>query len=201
MAAFSLLSVLSAQAANIKISALPFSITASGTYVLTGNLSYTGSSAAIGISAPMAGAVILDLKGFTITNTGGALNGGINAVLINAQQEVTSPVTIRNGTITGFTSAIFGNRVSDIIVNNLNFNQNVLGVEFESSANSNINNCQFNGFSALGVTYGISDRNSPGGNSYNNNTFINISQQLTEFSSMDTTVVLSHCQFAAPPSN
>jgi hypothetical protein len=36
-ATFSLLSVLSAQA-NIKISALPFTITAPGTYVLTGNL-------------------------------------------------------------------------------------------------------------------------------------------------------------------
>jgi hypothetical protein len=46
MAAFGLLSALSAQSANIKISSLPFNITAPGTYVVTGNLTFPATTAA-----------------------------------------------------------------------------------------------------------------------------------------------------------
>jgi hypothetical protein len=81
-ATFSLLSVLTVQAANtqlattqsaktstIPISYLPFNITAPGTYVLTRNLTYNGGSSgtAITISTTVAGPVVLDLKGFTIS--------------------------------------------------------------------------------------------------------------------------------------
>lgn len=68
MAAFGLLSALSAPAANIKISSLPFAITVPGTYVVTGNLTFPGTTnAAITISTDIPGPVIVDLKGFTLT--------------------------------------------------------------------------------------------------------------------------------------
>jgi hypothetical protein len=67
MAAFGLLSVLSAQAVTIKISSLPFAITAPGTYVLTGNLTSPSASDAITIDASVTGPVVVDLKGFTLT--------------------------------------------------------------------------------------------------------------------------------------
>jgi hypothetical protein len=67
------LSTLAAQSANIKISSLPFAITAPGTYVVTGNLSSSEiqNVAAITISTSISGPVILDLKGFTLTGSGG----------------------------------------------------------------------------------------------------------------------------------
>jgi hypothetical protein len=73
MAAFGLLSALSAQAANIKISSLPFAITAPGTYVVTGNLTFAATTnvAAITISTAIQGPVIVDLKGFTLTGGAG----------------------------------------------------------------------------------------------------------------------------------
>ena len=79
MAALSLLSVLSAQAANMTISYLPFAITAPGTYVVTKNLSFSSpNSAAITISTALSGPVVLDLKGFTLTGGGyNNINAGI----------------------------------------------------------------------------------------------------------------------------
>ena len=80
-AAFALImSALSAQSANIPILALPFKITAPGTYVLTRNLIYSlaanvapGSPGspppAITISSTTPGQIVLDLKGFSITGT------------------------------------------------------------------------------------------------------------------------------------
>jgi hypothetical protein len=73
MAAFGLLSALSAQAAIINIPSLPFAITATGTYVVTGNLTFpvTTNVAAITISTAIQGPVIVDLKGFTFTGAAG----------------------------------------------------------------------------------------------------------------------------------
>ena len=80
-AAFALImSALSAQSADIPILALPFKITAPGTYVLTRNLIYSlaanvapGSPGspppAITISSTTPGQIVLDLKGFSITGT------------------------------------------------------------------------------------------------------------------------------------
>jgi hypothetical protein len=215
MAAFSLLSVLTihsvtaqtpaaqaTKATSIPISYLPYTITAPGTYVLTRNLSYTGTQAAIGISEAVGGPVVLDLKGFTIMNTAGA-NTGSYCIFLDLQKLGSNPTTIRNGTITGFVVGIIAlNGVSSITISNLIFNQNTVGVDLEQSSNSIINKCQFNGFNNQTVTYGIDDRNSPGGNTYDNNTFTNIVQSLTVFGNgINTNVVLDRCQFAPPPSN
>jgi hypothetical protein len=116
MTAFSLLSVLSAQAANtqlattqaakstsIPISYLPFTITAPGTYVLTGNWNFASQNSigpAIIISAAVTGPVVLDLKGFTmigIVNAVAVLIGQTSSAVPN-----TYPITIRNGTFQNF---------------------------------------------------------------------------------------------------
>ena len=60
-AAFSLLRILAAQAANIPISSLPFTITAPGTYVLAQDLSYSAQQGvAINILTNLAGPVIVN---------------------------------------------------------------------------------------------------------------------------------------------
>lgn len=74
------------------ISALPFTIGQSGSYYLTGNL--TGVSGSNGITI-LAGDVTLDLKGFRLVGTAGALDG------INATGAIKN-VVIRNGTITSW---------------------------------------------------------------------------------------------------
>jgi hypothetical protein len=126
MAAFGLLSALSTQAANIKISSLPFNITAPGTYVLTGNLTspLTGSGlGAINKSTTVEGPVILDLKGFTLTGNSQFTNGvslGWNSASGNSY-----PITIRNGTLTNFGYGVitFGSSIlSDMSITNVIFN-------------------------------------------------------------------------------
>jgi hypothetical protein len=92
IAAFGLLSALSAQSANIKISSLPFAITAPGNYVLAGNLTSPSASNAITIEASVIGPVVVDLKGFTLTGTGefstavfiGDFSGSTPNVVLNA---------------------------------------------------------------------------------------------------------------------
>ena len=124
----------------------------------------------------------------------GIIIGSPNGTVPNA-----SPITIRNGTITNFLTGILDFRTSDITINNVVFNQNFLAVELNTVSNATINNCQFNGLSAQsGLTSaGIHDFASPGGNTYNYNTFTNIYQRL----SVDGTIVLDRCQFDQPPSN
>lgn len=102
---------------TIKILALPFQITTPGTYALTRDFTYpTLSSPAIGlipaifIANNVAGAVVVDLKGFTITGGGetgsnavsyGVVIGDFNTPATNA-----FPSTIRNGTLINFTFGI-----------------------------------------------------------------------------------------------
>jgi hypothetical protein len=203
MAAFGLaMSALSVQSANIKISSLPFYITAPGTYVLTGNPSYVGggTNPAISINGTIAGPVIVDLKGFTITSDVGtdykacvSISGGTGLY----------PITIRNGTIATFEEGVLDYQVPNVTVNNVTFNLDVQGVMFEFVTASTVNNCHFNGqWSGLGSN-GIEDYETPGGNSYNDNTFVAVYSPLTVISVFQnqTPLELERCQFSPPPSN
>jgi len=197
---FSLLSVLSAHAANIKISSLPFNITAPGTYVLTGNLSYTSGSsfAAIFITEPIQGPVVVDLNGFTITSDYPTDSNAGVAIYGNA----TYPTTIRNGTITKFANGINtfgywnpGLGLTDITIKNIVFNQGLTGVEFGQSTNSStVSNCTFNSCGS-----GINDSLTQGGNSYNNNTFVNTVALSVESYCCAAPLVLNRGRFAPPP--
>ena len=116
-AAFSLImNVLSAQAGHaqsvsappaashtITISSLPFQITAPGTYVVAGNLICpVANVSAITVST---GAVILDLKGWTISSLTPGSNS--DSVGIDIQSNaVTNNITLRNGTISNFLTGV-----------------------------------------------------------------------------------------------
>src|SRR5207249_1776232 len=77
--------------------AATFTINASGSYVLVGNVTMSAAVTCIQITA---GDVILDLNGHTITGFGsGAGTAGIDAVASNES-------TIFNGTVRGFTGGL-----------------------------------------------------------------------------------------------
>jgi hypothetical protein len=107
-AAFGLImSALSALSANIPISYLPFAITAPGTYVLTGSLTFSSppsgdAVAAITVSTSISGPVIVDLKGFTLTGSAGNTLGVGIGTFAGTNAPNTNPITIRNGTIKNF---------------------------------------------------------------------------------------------------
>jgi hypothetical protein len=90
-----------AKSTSIKISSLPFRIATPGTYVLTGNLTFSGTSSnpggGINISTGVAGPVVVDLKGFTISGPGGGY--AITIGVISYGSSNVYPITIRNGTI------------------------------------------------------------------------------------------------------
>lgn len=193
MAALGLImSALSAQSAspNIKITYLPFNITAPGTYVLTGNMTGipvaepfgTESFGVINIATNIPGPVIVDLKGFTITSGDGGISstdeletcidiGGLTPGVANLY-----PITVRNGTLQGWGFGVVAGVTSlthAVYLSNINIQNVVFGVSIEESSSiqffmvnsSTINNCTFN------THYGVFDDYSLGGNSYSNDTF------------------------------
>jgi parallel beta-helix repeat protein len=77
------------------IDSVPFNITASGTYYLTGNLQFSGSGPAISVDAPD---VTLDLSGFTLSGPVPAVAGD-DGVLTTAAG---TNLRLSNGSIKGF---------------------------------------------------------------------------------------------------
>jgi hypothetical protein len=97
--------------ARTPISSLPFTISTSGSYYLTKNLTAAGSGAGITVSADN---VSIDLKGFTLTGGGGGTVAGIN---VPAGQK---NLCVRNGTVTGWTNGgIRASNVSGSLYQNL----------------------------------------------------------------------------------
>jgi hypothetical protein len=212
----------------IQISSLPFVISAPGTYVLAGNLTAPITPykvGAINIATVVIGPVIVDLKGFAITGPGPWESGGItDGIIIGSDGSgVTNPypVTVRNGTINNFGIAIESSTpdnlatitLSKITIDNIVFNlppttvdaAGVAGVWFNNTSLSIVSNCTFKGITN-DVTYGIADHFSTGGNSYNNNTFLNMYYPIVvqsaapiQLPSNTTHLVLKSCQFAPPP--
>ncbi|MHB8068816.1 MAG: right-handed parallel beta-helix repeat-containing protein [Desulfobaccales bacterium] len=80
-----------------KITSLPYEIKNSGFYYLGGNLTYSGSSNAITVSADN---VTLDLMGFSLSHPGPFAAG--NGILMEGRYNV----EIRNGTVSGFNVGI-----------------------------------------------------------------------------------------------
>lgn len=134
MAAFGvIMSALSAQAADIQITSLPFTIPAPGTYVLASDLNYTAQSgAAITILGNLSGPVVLNLKGHALTGTASIplTNNSSFGVFINGNGPSLSTITIENGAIAHFNDGVFvasngsgipGNALSRIDINNIAF--------------------------------------------------------------------------------
>ncbi|MHB8070287.1 MAG: right-handed parallel beta-helix repeat-containing protein [Desulfobaccales bacterium] len=83
-----------------KITSLPYEIKNSGFYYLGGNLTYSGSSNAITVSADN---VTLDLMGFSLSHPGPLVAG--NGIYMEGRYNV----EIRNGTVSGFNVGIWEN--------------------------------------------------------------------------------------------
>lgn len=204
MATFSLLGVLSAQAANMKISFLPFPITEPGTYVVTKNLSFSATTnlAAITISTAIQGPVIVDLKGFTLTGAAGNSVGvGIGSFAGTQSIPNTSPITVRNGALTNFGFGVWaenGAVLSSIDLQNVAIHiggtsgVNNVCVLFSQVELSTISNCSFTGGSI-----GIQDAQSPGGNIYANDTFTNVNPLFVTGQNGGVSSVLNRCAFQA----
>jgi hypothetical protein len=94
-----LIPTLSRAGAVTKITSLPFTITASGNYKLTGNLTADGTDG-IDVNASN---VVIDLNGFSITQSSAG-----NA--IGVYDLSSGNVVVQNGTISGFLAGVsFGN--------------------------------------------------------------------------------------------
>jgi len=86
--------------ARTPVSAAPLTITASGSYYLTGNLTVaTGNAITIASDN-----VTLDLNGFTISSTAPSPGSGIGVALASIRKNV----VIRNGNILGLTTFVAG---------------------------------------------------------------------------------------------
>jgi hypothetical protein len=114
------------------IEAVPFTISKAGTYTLDGNLTYSGASEAITVTAS---SVVIDLKGFTLTGTG-PTNGQI-AIYSQGPNNV----TVQNGTITGFTDGVDFQGGAQEVVQNLGIFNSGLSVVMQNSSFSTIQNC------------------------------------------------------------
>ena len=79
---------------RIPISSVPYTISVSGSYYLTGNLTYTGPQGAITVTVNN---VTIDLMGYTLSGPGSGYNMGVYMVGRNN-------VEIRNGTVRAFGS-------------------------------------------------------------------------------------------------
>jgi hypothetical protein len=88
--------------AQTVIKTLPHTINASGTYTLSANLTYAGTKPAITITASN---VTIDFAGHVLTSTNQTV-GTKGLVLPNSTGDQ-SNVTIKNGTITNFTWAVY----------------------------------------------------------------------------------------------
>ena len=171
-----------------KISALPYTITAPGTYELTSNLTSLVAGNAITINVPVAGAVVLNLNGFTINwNQNMGAGGGTNGIGILYTTSSQSVITIKNGSIgtldQGFWTGIAvngnppngsnENYLANLTIDNVTFAaERWSDVSLNQVNSATGSNCTFLGlFPQSAVQYGIQDTGSQGGNRYVNDSF------------------------------
>lgn len=155
---------------------------------------------AILISTQVTGPIVLDMKGFTLTGCGqGSFGIGVGIYFQGSNQY---PITIRSGTLTGFTYPLWVEAqapVSGLTLNHLNINvftssggEGGTGVIFSQVENSLVANCRF-----FGGEYGIEDYASPGGNRYFFDTFTGVNP-LYVTAQNGGQQVIGDCRFAAP---
>jgi hypothetical protein len=168
----------------VMVSSLPLTITTPGNYKLTGNL-----AGGITIYEPVAGPVIVDLNGFSITG-GIDIEGNTGAF----------PLIIRNGTINALSSgslnAAITDWVSNVTIDHVVFNlgRSSSGVVFERGSNSTIIDCQFIGLPGNIGGLAIFE-NGGGGNRYRNISFQYLGTEIQFFNGSPP---LKNCQFAPP---
>jgi parallel beta-helix repeat protein len=131
------------------ISALPFTISAPGSYFITGNLTGVAGQHGITINADH---VTLDLGGFELVGPGGAVTAGIR--VINAHVNA----TIRNGTVRGWLSSSVVAETStcmEMHVENVRvFNGGSAGILLGNNGTAKA--CEVRGCVAFGISGGTS---------------------------------------------
>jgi hypothetical protein len=209
LAALSLIiSAFASQAATnpIKIFSLPFNITAPGTYQLASNLTCSIYGTAITINSTVAGKILLNLEGFTISQFPNE-TGFAGGIVVQANP-TNSNITIENGTITNFGVGVLLNPsgtsaapsyLSNVHLDSLTFFmpsvQTEAAVFLGQVSSSSVNNCSFNGPVEISA---IMDWYSKTGNSYSNNTFHignnNVALQVW----VNAPSLLEDCRFGVP---
>ena len=121
-----------AQDPRTPIPALPFKITAQGSYYLTANLTATGGGAGITISADN---VTLDLNGFALIGGGSGSVAGIN---VPAAQK---NILIRNGTVRGWTNGgINASNATNSVIQGIRLSNNSAPSTFFNIAGLSVGN-------------------------------------------------------------
>lgn len=192
------------------ITALPYSITAPGTYVLQSDLIDSVPGTAIVISATaLSGPLTVDFKGHTITGS------GLNSTAVAFDYTYFSnlyPITVRNGTLSNFQNGIkavgFGIPRNYITISSIVFNlatssspgNDAVGVSFQGASNCNVSNCTFNAVITDLHSFGISDGDPWGGNTYNSNAFSGIAVPLAIGTNFDEGIASLNinCQTSVP---
>ncbi len=114
----------------ITIGSLPYTIKKAGTYTLDRNLTYSGNTKAITVTASN---VVLDLNGYTLTGT----NGGYAIYGSDANS-----VTVQNGTISGFFAGIEFQDSFQVLLQNLTVsNPTAACIELITCITGTIQNC------------------------------------------------------------
>jgi hypothetical protein len=218
MALASLIALTAVNAAptpKIVISALPFHITAPGTYTFTKNLTATapqeGAKVALDISPGLLGPVVLDLGGFTLTALGADSVGILIGGLVSDPTVGNSfPITIENGTISACSFGVWsgaGLLMNDITIKKLTINVlaqsnpagNAVGILLERTDNATIRNVTFNAPPSNPPSIGIQDDFSHGGNSYSGITFNGFQTLLVVVPDSPTPApILNNVSFAEP---
>jgi hypothetical protein len=199
----SALTLASSFAVPIPITAVPFAITAPGTYVLSSNLTSFASQPAITIDSPTAGQIILDLGGFTLQFNPN-FGPGHSGIAIQSNS-TSSNITIRNGTVQHFGVGVDVNPLatgflSNIHINNITFTGDIpAGVQFHQVNSSSVTNCTFTQCSF----YGIRDLDTQTGNQYgydafNGETDFHGAAFAVSFFNLNSTVTLEHAHFEVP---
>jgi hypothetical protein len=208
-----IMSAITAQAADIQITRLPYNISVPGTYILTSNLSANVLGGfPITVDSAVAGPIIIDLKEWTLAVS----DQNIGAIYIVSNRTASS-ITVRNGTIEGSTPGFltgygvvvnedinFGipttNYVSNIHIEDMTFSNFYYAVDFNQTNSSSITDCDFTSV-PHSLMVGIIDVASQGGNHYKNDSFDgNESEELVvegaqEFPFAAGPVVLKDCRF------
>jgi Periplasmic copper-binding protein (NosD) len=121
-----------AQDPRTPISALPYTISAQGSYYLTANLTAIGSSAGITISASN---VTLDLNGFALVGGG---SGNVTGINVPAAQK---NILIRNGTVRGWTSGgINASNATNSVIQGIRLSNNTASSTFFNVAAVSVGN-------------------------------------------------------------
>lgn len=146
MAALGLM--MSAAQAATQINALPCTISSPGTYVFTCNLTVPASSLyGPAIYIATSGAVVLDLKGFTLSMPSLLPNYQYTGISIQR-----GTATVRNGTIRNFNEGINaspadGTFLANITIQNLTFsNMDGTHIDLYRVTSSSVTNCVFTDF-------------------------------------------------------